>query len=318
MNAPTERTQAAVGAYPMRLACRMTGLSAHAIRVWERRYHAVTPARTAGNGRRYSDNEVRRLALLHRLTRAGHSIKDIAGQTDAQLAALFSASVPDTSLPAQVAPLGAVGTETATRVCQQYLDAVRRFDSSTSADLLTRAALTLDRAAFVYDIALPIVRAAGDLWEAGRFTVAHEHLVTAQLRGLLDALLRQEQVHGALRRILVATPEGHRHEFGALIGALLLASHGYEPLYLGADVPFVDCAQAASAATVTAVVLSVLRDVDTEELSRLRAGLALLASASPVWLGVPAGHALCSPQEGVRVFNCFEDFERALVGNPAA
>jgi DNA-binding transcriptional MerR regulator len=40
--------------FPMRVVTRMTGLSADVVRVWERRYAAITPDRTDGNARRYS------------------------------------------------------------------------------------------------------------------------------------------------------------------------------------------------------------------------------------------------------------------------
>src|SRR5205814_6101 len=57
---------------------RRTGLSAHVIRVWEKRYGAVKPSRTGTNRRLYSDEEIERLQLLRLATEAGHSIGNIA------------------------------------------------------------------------------------------------------------------------------------------------------------------------------------------------------------------------------------------------
>ena len=62
------------GLYPMRVVSRLSGLTADTIRVWERRYQAVSPERTGGNKRRYSGSQVRRLVLLRRATELGHSI----------------------------------------------------------------------------------------------------------------------------------------------------------------------------------------------------------------------------------------------------
>ena len=50
--------------HPIKVAVRRTGLSAHVIRVWEKRYGAVVPARTAANRRLYSDEEIVRLQWL--------------------------------------------------------------------------------------------------------------------------------------------------------------------------------------------------------------------------------------------------------------
>ena len=55
-----------------------TGLTAAGIRMWEKRYTAVTPERTESNRRRYRAEDVERLVLLKRLTDRGHAISTIA------------------------------------------------------------------------------------------------------------------------------------------------------------------------------------------------------------------------------------------------
>ena len=64
--------------YPIQLVARLTGLSAHVIRIWEQRYRAVEPQRTATNRRLYSQRDIERLNLLRDLTQAGHSIGQVA------------------------------------------------------------------------------------------------------------------------------------------------------------------------------------------------------------------------------------------------
>ena len=56
-----------------------TGLSSHVIRVWERRYDAVTPHRTPGGTRMYDVRHVERLKLRAELTESGYAISAIAG-----------------------------------------------------------------------------------------------------------------------------------------------------------------------------------------------------------------------------------------------
>src|SRR3954451_24797954 len=69
-------------------AAERTGLSPHVIRAWERRYGAITPERTAGKHRLYSELEIERLALLNRAVRNGHSIGKIASLSTNKLSAL--------------------------------------------------------------------------------------------------------------------------------------------------------------------------------------------------------------------------------------
>ena len=78
-NVPTEDH------YGIGAVARLTGLTDHTIRVWERRYEAVV-ARRAANGRRvYTAADVEKLALLKRLTDEGLAIGQIAGSTTTEL-----------------------------------------------------------------------------------------------------------------------------------------------------------------------------------------------------------------------------------------
>ena len=80
----------ALQGYPIKVAVRRTGLTSHAIRVWEKRYSAVTPVRTPTNRRLYSEADIERLHLLRRATLAGHSIGQIAGLPIDDLRALVA------------------------------------------------------------------------------------------------------------------------------------------------------------------------------------------------------------------------------------
>ena len=62
----------------IKVVARRTGLSAHVIRIWEKRYGAVEPERTDTNRRLYSREQIERLALLRELTQAGQSIGHVA------------------------------------------------------------------------------------------------------------------------------------------------------------------------------------------------------------------------------------------------
>ena len=75
--------------YAIGAVADLTNLTAHTIRVWERRYDAVTPTRSAGGTRRYSHRDVERLRVLSAAVQAGHRIGDIVHLDDRALADLF-------------------------------------------------------------------------------------------------------------------------------------------------------------------------------------------------------------------------------------
>ena len=64
--------------HPIRVVAMRTGLTPHVIRIWEKRYSAVIPSRTATNRRFYTDEDIDRLSLLRRATNTGRSIGQIA------------------------------------------------------------------------------------------------------------------------------------------------------------------------------------------------------------------------------------------------
>ena len=80
--------------HPIKIAVHRTGLNSHTIRIWEKRYGAVTPARSATNRRLYSDADITRLQLLQQATQSGHSIGQIARMPDASLRQLASSTPP--------------------------------------------------------------------------------------------------------------------------------------------------------------------------------------------------------------------------------
>src|SRR5512138_3048042 len=78
--------------YPIQLVARLTGLSAHVIRIWEQRYRAVEPGRTPGNRRVYSQRDIERLNLLRDVTRSGHNIGQVAQLPTDKLGRLIAVS----------------------------------------------------------------------------------------------------------------------------------------------------------------------------------------------------------------------------------
>src|SRR5512141_2772591 len=81
-------TESQTPRYPVRLVALRTGLTPHVLRAWERRYGVVSPARTEGGQRLYSDLDIERLRLLRRLTDRGHAIGRIASLPIPELARL--------------------------------------------------------------------------------------------------------------------------------------------------------------------------------------------------------------------------------------
>lgn len=285
---------------PMRAVARMTGLAADTIRVWERRYEAVQPLRTEGNARRYSPQQVERLKQLKQATERGFAIREIAALSDAALQALVpgrQAQAPDSYGP----------------LIESYLEAINRFDVRQAGEILARTAAIIPNIEFALQIVVPLMREVGARWLDGRIQIAHEHLVTTQLRNLLGSMIRQASLPSGVERIVVGTPPLHLHEFGALVGAFIAVSRGIEPIFLGTNVPADQLALAARRTGARVILLSVVRDLTPNEHSELVPQLRELGERFHVWIGAPSDHALGANSEGgIRVFHRYEELDRAL------
>src|SRR6478752_7800263 len=77
--------------YRIGTLARLTGVTTHAIRIWERRYAALSPSRTPGGARLYTDADVQRLRQIKKLLEHGHTISGVAKLDTATLARLAAA-----------------------------------------------------------------------------------------------------------------------------------------------------------------------------------------------------------------------------------
>jgi DNA-binding transcriptional MerR regulator len=298
----------------MRVVQRLTGLSPDTIRAWERRHGAVEPARSSGKTRHFSDDDVRRLILLRQAVERGHRIGNIAKLSESALVGLVD----------QEAELGTMGDDHRdaeiepqeiqyATLRRQYVEAILRFDVMRASDLLSRAGALLDRNAFLYQVVMPTLREIGERWQADQLSPAHEHLVTAQVRGLLDTLLRQHSPLPGAPKVVITTPPNEHHELGAATGALLAATRGFSTIYLGSNLPEEDMRLAVEESRAELLVLALEHDMSPAELEQFSAMLSRLSEHVEVWVGLPPTHPAVDRVDGVRFFVRFEDFDAALL-----
>ena len=269
---PGEQTR-----YPLRAVIRQTGLSADALRAWERRYGAVQPTRTSGGQRLYSVHDVERLILLRRATAAGHSIGEIATLDRETLERLVARSASSPG-PKQLAT--AVDAEV-----REALVAAEALDVVGLERLLRRSALSLGSAVFI-DEALPrFLRTIGDQWHRGEVTPAHEHLASQTARRVLTWVTMAYDAPADAPRIIVATPAGELHELGAMLAVAAAAGEGWRPVYLGPDLPADDIAAAAEQIGARAVALSLVHGDGQATLRQLEEIARLLPESTTLIAG---------------------------------
>lgn len=192
------------------------------------------------------------------------------------------------------------------------MEALERFDSRGAYEILMRAATFLDRRALAFGMVVPLVEEVAIRWTQGELGVAQEHMVSSQLRSVVSSMLRFTPPRAQATQLLLTTPPGHRSELGVLVSALLAATKGLDPLYLGPDLPLEELQWAIRMSKAELLVLSVVREVSSDELQTLPGLIEQLAADVQVWVDLPKNHALNRVLKSCRVFHDFESFDSAL------
>jgi methylmalonyl-CoA mutase cobalamin-binding subunit len=276
--------------YPIRVAARMTRLSPHVLRAWERRYDVVQPGRDAAGGRLYSEADIWRLRQLRLATEAGHGISQAASLPRDELAALVGDEgiVPS---PARGRPRAGAGA-----FVSSALDAVEAMDAPRLYATLMGAAVALPSHEFTDGVVVPLLHRVGDRWAQGRITPAHEHVLSAQVGRVLAWLAESLPVPPGAPDAVAVAPRGHRHEFGALLAAVAAAQEGWRVTYLGADLPAADIATAAAIRGARVVLLSAVLEDDADALhTEVREIRAAVAESVTLFVGGPGAQAAAVP-----------------------
>lgn len=257
--------------HSMNMAALKSGLTPHVIRVWERRYGAVTPSRTDTNRRLYSESEIERLTLLRQAVTAGYRIGNIA--------TLDAESLRNLLL---TAPVGA--SEAATRSRQsareenqdyetRCIQAIGEMDACLLEDTLTRALIVFGHQGLLKKVVAPLAHSIGHLWAEGAISAAHEHFASAFLRNFLGNASRPFSPSDGTPSLIVATPTGQLHELGAVIIASSARNLGWRVIYLGVSLPPAEIAGAALQNRARAVALSLVYPSDDPQMGKELADL---------------------------------------------
>lgn len=208
---------------------KRTGLSADVVRVWERRYGAVRPARSSGGTRLYSDADILRLTRLSQAVQRGHSIS--------QAAMLSEDELDEMIIDSQQSGDGA-NPYLAAR--ERFIEAVQILDTAAADRELALAATLFPTREMVKYIIEPILHDLGNR----ELSAASEHVASWLLRNMVSSLFRLYPPSENADTLVVAAPSAEGNDFWLLLAALLAATHGWRAVYLGANLPAAEIANA--------------------------------------------------------------------------
>ncbi|MBD0824085.1 MerR family transcriptional regulator [Aestuariibaculum marinum] len=204
----------------------LSGIKAHTIRIWEKRYNLLAPNRTDTNIRTYNTASLQKLLNITYLNNNGFKISKIA-------------DLSENEIPQKVKEIISKQNKDSFAI-NAFKMAMINFDQNlfdrTYKDLTKEKSFS----EIFYSVFLPLLSEIGLLWQTNTITPVHEHFISVLIKQKL--LLSIEKL-GDLqdfndsRTFVLFLPDNEIHDIGLLFINYLLKSKGYHTIFLGPSVP---------------------------------------------------------------------------------
>jgi DNA-binding transcriptional MerR regulator len=262
--------------YRIRTVAEMTGIPRNTLIAWERRYGFIRPERRDNGYRSYSEADIEKLRRVQNALKAGLKISEA-------IQLLEQVESEATEAPSQGGrPAALLSLEEVSRLLADALVNYRREE----AEELLRRISTVPFEERLTDVFFPVLRAIGDLWEAGKVSVAQEHYASAIIRTHFAGILLGLGSRGPKAPHAACTTfVEEQHELTALAMAIRLALAGYRVTYLGPNLPAEEVVGFCRTQKADLLCVSVINDCDSQVLADYTSTVSALAPATRVVLG---------------------------------
>ncbi|TXD52893.1 MerR family transcriptional regulator [Polaribacter sp. IC066] len=203
----------------------ISGIKAHTIRIWEKRYNLLEPKRTETNIRYYTPENLTKLLNIVLLNKNGFKISKIAAMSDDDITLksrelAFNIGVNDEAI-------------------NSFKVAMFQFDkiifNNTYNTLLQKKTF---REIFK-DVFLPFLEQIGLLWQTETLLPAHEHFISNLIAQKIQTNTEKLQygITDNNKTYVLFLPENEIHELGLLYLNYELVLRGFHTIYLGQSLP---------------------------------------------------------------------------------
>ncbi len=218
-----------MGQYSIKDLADLSGIKAHTIRAWEKRYGILEPWRTETNIRYYDDKQLRRVLNISTMLENGSRISSIAQMDDETINERIQQLLEH--------PLS--GHDGALTVIHQMISAGSAFDEALFEKAFSTALLKYGIEDAYKMVFYPLLYRIGLMWQAKKIFPAQEHFLSNLLKqkffSSIDAL---PPVRESEDRWGLFLPEDEDHELGLLMSYYMLKKRGKQAIYFGQNVPY--------------------------------------------------------------------------------
>lgn len=246
----------------------LSGIKAHTIRIWEKRYHLLDPNRTDTNIRSYSDHDVRRILNVALLIKNGYKISNVA-------------AFDEPKLQAEVLRINRNLTDPEKNIDQLLFHTVN-LDTFGFEQLLDKIIGEFGFSKTIHQVIFPFFERIGILWQAGSIFTAHEHFVSNLVRNRLIRETGKFERNESAQTVLFFLRENEWHELSLLYFNFLAAQAGLRCVYLGQSLPFEDLSNLLINSEFDFVCTSFIQAIEKPELEQYLANLSLVFNRNKI------------------------------------
>lgn len=203
----------------------LSGIKAHTIRIWEKRYNLLDPNRTKTNIRKYDIDNLKKILNVAFLYNEGYKISKIADLESSQITELINNQTENKQKDFSL---------------NSFKTAMLSFDSSLFSKTYNELEQHYSFRDIFFKVFIPFLTEIGVLWQTGTIDPAHEHFVSELIKQKIILNIEQVQPnHTPQKDVLFSLflPYKEIHDIGLLYAHYEVLNAGFKTIYLGANIP---------------------------------------------------------------------------------
>ena len=201
---------------------KISGIKAHTIRIWEKRYQLIEPERLDNNRRVYSELEFKRFMKISALYKMGYKpsrIRDL-GPDDIQ---------------------NILTEDNENIFIEHMIDELKSFNLLEIEKLIYNIIDRPNLEQAYFEFIVPLLTQVGKMWSVDQLNILHEHLLSATIKNALTHRSQKHRVNTSAenysKKLILSLPESERHEIPLLFAYTILKEENFQIFYFGSDTP---------------------------------------------------------------------------------
>jgi len=204
----------------------LSGIKAHTIRIWEKRYKILEPMRTDTNIRLYDLVSLQKLLNITLLHDYGYKISKIASYPEEKIPMLVREIISEKSAK--------------NHAISAFKMSMMNFDQELFFTTYNQLLSEKSFKEIFYQVFIPLMNELGLLWQSKTISPAQEHFISYLIKQKLLVNTEKLQILKPIKTdkvFVLSLPMNEIHELGLMYLNYEILLHGYKTIYLGESMP---------------------------------------------------------------------------------